>query len=227
MKTAEIPRLNFETLTLTDARVDLARAAQEKLGYKKLAQAIAIPGALLYQLRELAITPLVTARVQQYQASKVRKGMWSGTKEFWCAFAFEVFVVTLFIYSMRGAFNEKVAAFSSLHGGLNFVLGCIMVIGFAYTAFGAWLEIGHGKRIITEWAKAHIATYKGNVPEFALSKAIEIKNALPAVDFKVEYLVEHHEEKIRPLPDPFLVAYLGDEEYYIEVWDEKEYEVKM
>jgi hypothetical protein len=81
-----------------------------------------------------------------------------------------------------------------------------------------------GHRLVREWKTAYLEQYSGNVPEHALQKALEIKRAVPAVRFLVEYLQDSMEHSD---PDPFLVAVLGNERYYIEVWDEKEYERTM
>jgi len=55
-----------------------------------------------------------------------------------------------------------------------------------------------------------------DVPAFVLRKAIEIKRACPDVKLFVEALDE--------TPDPFLIAELGRETYYVEVWDEKDFD---
>jgi hypothetical protein len=58
------------------------------------------------------------------------------------------------------------------------------------------------------------------VPEFALSKAIEIKERLPKAEFYVDEL------KAVKRYDPFLVVVCGRERFYIDVWDERNFEVK-
>src|SRR5579859_4248639 len=55
------------------------------------------------------------------------------------------------------------------------------------------------------------------VPPFVLRKAIEIKRACPEVQLFVDAL--------RDDPDPFLVAQLGREKFWIECWDEREFEL--
>ena len=54
------------------------------------------------------------------------------------------------------------------------------------------------------------------VPPFVLRKAVQIARAAPEVLFFIERVANH--------ADPFLIAKLGREEYYIEVWDEADFE---
>jgi len=68
------------------------------------------------------------------------------------------------------------------------------------------------------WGETNIADAE-NVPPFVLRKAIDIKRACPEVKLMVE--------SISSDPDPFLVAKLGRETYYIEVWDEKDFEKEL
>lgn len=60
-----------------------------------------------------------------------------------------------------------------------------------------------------------------DVPEFVKAKAREIHNLLPDVRFTVEQL--RSEKKIY---DPFLIVSYADESYYVEVWEEPEFEQK-
>lgn len=61
--------------------------------------------------------------------------------------------------------------------------------------------------------------YSFPIPEFALRKAIQIRKEMPEVNFIVEQLTHN--------PDPFLVAVLNQERYYIEVWDEPKFEATL
>jgi hypothetical protein len=76
-----------------------------------------------------------------------------------------------------------------------------------------------GSFVRARWRKVPLAKYQGSVPEFALSRAIEIKERLPKVEFHVEELV------VDKRYDPFLIATCGRERFYIDVWDEREFEL--
>jgi len=67
------------------------------------------------------------------------------------------------------------------------------------------------------WNHARLTDYKQPIPEFVIRKAIQIKDALPDVQFFVHHLSE-------PKADPFLIAVFGYEMYYVEAWDEPGFE---
>jgi hypothetical protein len=67
------------------------------------------------------------------------------------------------------------------------------------------------------WHKQSLAEYGKAIPEFALELAIRLKEAMPEVHFSVQFLSE-------PKADPFLIAYVGKEIYYIAAWDEPRFE---
>jgi hypothetical protein len=60
-----------------------------------------------------------------------------------------------------------------------------------------------------------------DVPEFVKAKAAEIASRLPEATFTVEELRSE-----RRVYDPFLIVSYSDESYYIEVWDELDFECK-
>jgi hypothetical protein len=78
-----------------------------------------------------------------------------------------------------------------------------------------------GSIVHAHWRKIPLAKYKGTVPEFALSRAIEIKERLPKAEFFVEELV------VEKRYDPFLLVVRGRERFYIDVWDEREFEATL
>jgi hypothetical protein len=68
------------------------------------------------------------------------------------------------------------------------------------------------------WEEYKIAEYTRAIPAHVLMKAIQVKTALPTVQFLVDELV------VKEKADPFLIAMFRDEKYYIEVWDEPTFE---
>jgi len=70
------------------------------------------------------------------------------------------------------------------------------------------------------WNRVPIKEYHKAIPEFVVSKAIQVKEALPEVQVFVEELQYD--------PDPFLVVTCKNdnfiEQYYIEVWEEPQFE---
>jgi hypothetical protein len=60
-----------------------------------------------------------------------------------------------------------------------------------------------------------------DTPEYVKAKAAEIANLLPDATFTVEQLRSEKE-----IYDPFLIVSYADESYYVEVWEEPEFERK-
>jgi hypothetical protein len=71
------------------------------------------------------------------------------------------------------------------------------------------------------WKSKSLTGYVGEVPGFALETAQEVKMRCAEAIFHIEELVEN-----KRVIDPFLVAELGDERYYLEVWDEPSFDQK-
>ena len=69
------------------------------------------------------------------------------------------------------------------------------------------------------WLRSALGNCKEEVPLFALRKAVQVKKACPEAILEVDELIE--EKKVI---DPFLVARLDDEVYYLEVWKEPKFE---
>lgn len=73
--------------------------------------------------------------------------------------------------------------------------------------------------VTVEWKRCSLSTYNRKVEPFILSTAIEVKKRVPAAEFFVE------EVRVESKPyDPFLIVKLGEESYYIGVWDEPKFE---
>lgn len=73
---------------------------------------------------------------------------------------------------------------------------------------------------LATWSHTKLSDYTEPIPEFVLSKAVEIKEKLPTVEFHIHHLSI-------PKADPFLIAVLGKELYFVEVWDEPRFEGRV
>lgn len=73
--------------------------------------------------------------------------------------------------------------------------------------------------IDVSWKRIALGKCKEEVPLFALRKAVQVKKACPEVILEVDELIEE-----KKLIDPFLVARLDDETFYLEVWKEPKFE---
>lgn len=79
---------------------------------------------------------------------------------------------------------------------------------------------GTGSYARAQWRSVPLRRYDGEVPAFALSHALEIKERVPNAEFEVEEL------RVEKRYDPFLLVSLGRERFYIDVWDEAEFETR-
>lgn len=71
-----------------------------------------------------------------------------------------------------------------------------------------------------KWGATELSGYMEPIPEFVLSKAVQIKEKLPEVKLYVHHLNQ-------PKLDPFLIAAFGNEVYFVEVWDEPKFEGRL
>src|SRR2546422_7368723 len=88
------------------------------------------------------------------------------------------------------------------------------VIRFWYTLWGPHFYT------CLRWVRLPLEEVR-DAPEFVKAKAREIANLLPDATFTVEQL--RSEKKIY---DPFLIVSYAHESYYVEVWEEPEFERK-
>jgi hypothetical protein len=221
---SKLPRVKFthaSTSELDGERASLAKQAQSVLGYGKLAQALCQQDSLSYALRKLGIEPLVPSSVEIYKARKTRPGMWSG-KKIGMAYVASALtgasVVARIMESINWA-GPTVANILTIAGLA--VMAIILIAGLICLLDSSY----RGSRKTYSWRLLDIGSYAGNIPEFALDKAVRIKQECPEVTLMIELLYENTEHA--PTRDPFLVANLGGETFYIDVWDEKEYEAVL
>lgn len=85
---------------------------------------------------------------------------------------------------------------------------------YIYSHFRDW-TVGYFSA--ASWSHTSLESYEMPIPEFVLDKAIRIKEATPNVQFYIQHLSD-------PKADPFLIATLNKEIYYIEAWDEPRFE---
>lgn len=222
--TTTLPRMKFSqpSADLRDARVELATRADKVLGYKHLAQSIAAPGALLYTLHGLGIEPLIRSSVEAYKREKARPGMWSGTKlavRLWITAVIPLlsFLTLAYLWHAGTDFTPDPGIFLGTFGSV--VATVILLISGVVNA-------GGGERAVRDWVTFDLKGYKGTIPEFVLQKALLVAEHCPGTTFSVEQLRETIQDKVL-LPDPFLLVRYDGELYYLDVWEEKEYEVTL
>jgi len=233
MRAEQIERLQFSQYDepQTQLRNELATKAKDKLGYSYLATAISTPGSLLAALRKHKIQPLNPYSVDEYKLTKVQHHLRRSTVVLSASWG-------LLLLSVVGCVKLWLYA-QSLRGELAFwtsvILWCISLFILCPVTFSS-----HDKwrtpRKITTWQRVSLYGFQAAVPEFVLEKALTIKEDCPTVSFYIDQLITkvdaqdarrinaEKDAAILRRIDPFLVAQLNDEEYYIEVWNERAYE---
>jgi hypothetical protein len=223
--TTSIRRVKFTSGDLPDEREELARKSATMLGYHKLARSLVIPGTLLRAMRRLSIEPLTPSGVDDYKRRKARPGMWSARRQglVWMAISIALcFGLVRLIRALGwGDGTNPAILFPMIFGSVGMGASLIRASYLFCTV------TDRGSRITREWRRLPICEYAGTIPEFVLAKAIQLKAACPETVLTIDHLYEGIEVIERPTRDPFLVATLEDEEYYVDVWDEREYEAKL
>lgn len=245
MNATEIKRVPFAAFDddLMQSRAKLALEAKEKLGYSKMAQSVITPSSLLAALRKLDIEPLSNIDVENYKHSKekvfVRRSSWILLAH-WLTVVplLSVYGPSCAIYSLFNDFGHYNIA--PLWSVMSAVFGCIFAAGII--AWSCSITFGDERyktpRKLRLWWTYNLQGYPAAIPEFVLDKAVRIKEECPEAKFYIEHLVttidvkdaeeiKERKDRVMRQQDPFLVVQTADERYYIEVWDEKEYEARM
>lgn len=200
----------------------LGKEAAKVLRYPVLEHSLTPPPTtLLRALHALDITPLNILAVMQYKAEQLavvkaaNRVTWRSTD--WCLAAVRCVQGIGKGACLGGLIAVVTMALS------NSVLAYTLPIAIAATIggiFGVWFSIDELRQNAPRhrWVLQYLSTYRLPVPEFALRKALQVAKAVPDCELYVEFI-----ENV-PAGDPFLVAELGTERYWLEVWDEPKFE---
>lgn len=78
------------------------------------------------------------------------------------------------------------------------------------------------------WRMVNIREYTAEIPSFALDRAVKVVRTMGRVMPSVKYTVNVselvHHTKRTPHPDPFMVLTVRDQNFYLDVWDEPDFE---
>lgn len=229
MEAAEIQRMKFSHVDKDDSlllREDLARDARDLLDYRWLSLALQQEGSLLGTLRKLEMPPFDANSVKLYQRGKLKHGMWIGQK-------YAIFCLAMCV-ALIGAAVVCCREIYVLPGGswpipllivgttLSIVFALVMLVAACKGFFDPNYRVG---RVEQKWQQFDLNAYRGQVPDHVLATALQIRKALPGTSFVVETMMEG---EVR-LPDPFLIAQFetNHESYYVEVWDERDFQVRL
>lgn len=212
------PRLlEREAITVQDPtpelNLELAEEAARVLGYAKLKKTLAarkLIGELAEVLNQLDIQPFSRDSVERYKAEEPDAADLTDVPEF---FKRHRKLARIFLWLIP------------LWGGLS-------MIGIAGGWLISWqlavaslasilLLLAKGcefddrlAALFPTWERVLLPDYQEEVPLHVLEKAVAIKKQLPGADFYIEQRAK----------DPFLIVKCGEEEYYVEVWQELRFE---
>lgn len=209
------PVLEDADLALMKQKGELADKVNKLLGYNMLGftKKVKELGNALY---ELDIKPFSPSSVKKYKVKMLHTKHRDKVK--WQSLGAAMIVIAVAILP---GFYELFHKAPVLGETLSWILAISSLItGICMLAHAADF------RSQNEWRRISLAGYDEDVPEFALMRAVQIKEKVPAASFTVEYLV--HTESYQPKTvDPFLIVSLGDEQYYIDVWNEPQFEREL
>jgi hypothetical protein len=206
---------SFDNATLL-MRSELAQKAQALLKYNLLMPFAT--GELFQAIRKADVNILTSASVEQYKNKK------AGSQ--WYDF-FDRGRILGFLLAIAAIFADMIAyrisatsawVVPSVVGGGALTLLTVV--------FGSQLLCSRDLRTIVKrfWKTYNLEYYSHPIPEHLLAAAIAIKEQNPKTIFEVETFYVERTHRVPRQADPFLVAVLNQERYYIGVWEEAEYE---
>lgn len=220
MTTAEITRVPLEESATLALSTEVVGDAKKLLGYN--AAHVPVFGELSKALAKLGIQPLDRREVERYKRSKEYHGITNVQK---VTLVFVTWLCTVVGYVILWqATNMKAGDGATF---LHWMGGTAIVIISSFV-FGCWQDGRRRTRVTRDWKSYPINAYNGALPVFVLNTAVTLKREIPEVGLSVERLEETVSSWTPPraTPDPFLRATLGNEDYYVEVFDESEFEKK-
>lgn len=230
-----LTRVSLHSVVAADSRAMLIAKATALIKGRPLTDAVPLHDALL----KLAIEPLETTSVSAYKQSK-RKDVsrWSnGTIAGFVACIGSMVVAAILLRIGHLAPN------SSWQDVVGHVTGVLAALFGVPIAWYNWFDEKSTRRTVTDWTRHALVLqtdrYERNtsfelrdMPDFAIDRFIAVREACPSASFFVDALhtTDTHSTsraQARREADPFLVACLGDEEFYLDVWDEPQFERKI
>ncbi len=174
------------------------------------------PLTLYEALANLGISPFTMETVEKYKCKKVQN---LRVRAFLRIFGrhFVWVFLAIFLGFLVPAVLEILFNGQQIQAPFNWLLG-LSVIPLCACLMARWLcrEMPNGFLWIG-WNIIPIEYYKKPIPEFALYSAVELKKLCPKAQFFVEELY---------VDDPFLVVNYGGNLYWIEVWNEPDFNQK-
>lgn len=237
-----IPRLGFDVNLLEKARTLIGYSPRVLSQSEAVEQRAKAEGSLAYALEKLGIEPFSVDSVRNYQRLQVRRLERTGSNKFvqymhrggegtTCRYGETVVVSLGIVASILTTIGLMV--FFGWDGSkpASLLRLCLLPSVSVWAAWSIcmWARFKKAYAITARWNKPAAASYQAIIPEFAISRMVEVKEQLPNATFYIEELQGHKEElrteHHKPIPpDPFLVVEFQGVCAYLDVWEEPEFE---
>ena len=211
--------------------------AESKLGYKHPERdSKLVTGELAQALRVMGLKPFTPESVAHYKNSKTGMSLrkyWERTCEKINGFFNDGFGMVLLVITFIVAVVSFIAL--AFHCLIPLFIGQNLSWSYCFDYWGAYILIPilaaiglvcalcPTTKTSASWIKVSLNGYSSPVPEFALATAMEIHQRVPHVEIFIDELIVQRTNWPARQEDPFLVAKLYSEEFYVEVWAEPGY----
>lgn len=132
--------------------------------------------------------------------------------------------------TMRTSARDRALAANKVIEALD-AIGIELLVGVNRYMDEVRREVSIKTKKVWSWRDRHITNFSGIIPEFALERALQIRETLKTTELQEPtFYVSALEEEDRytgPSNDPFLyftVSECGDLRFYTDVWDEPKFE---
>ena len=229
----QLPELTMDE-SLLKMRNELGAKAYRVLQYKGIGSSIPF-GTIENALHKVGVAPFTKASVKLYQYKMLLESQRKVLlRNFICRDRGIVLVVITAILSFLSLIFGFVFGFTEKGPHLFSVVWSVLTSGWAVPVL-FWIPLllytnhvrdTYGPNVVAthRWVSIAIENYNREIPEFALSTAVQLAELLPYASFHIEELYQENLQLLRPTPDPFLVMDCGGVRYYLHVWDEPKFE---
>lgn len=168
------------------------------------------------KLHDLGIEPLKAAVVKAYQR---RKLVWENLKDLAPGLGMILGFCILSVLAFVGA--------AKMHSDTWSVVLGVTGVALIFPVICSSVSVFHDRRYLI-WQRSSLQDYQNEIPVFALERALTVDTGLQGsgicfTDLYVEFLGREAPKA----KDPFLVLRSNGRDYYLDVWEEGQFERKV
>lgn len=175
---------------------------------------------LVKALRRLDIMPFTQKSVARYK----KKVAWKATRIRERIVLILGFVGLGLLATALLSFIVGLSLFWTIGSTIMLKVGTVTIIGALLCGVTFGISMENMTRWEAVWNEHSLEYYTGQVPEFALQSALDLKRECSFSDVKLYFEIDEMTMQRKPRLDPFLIVYVsGGPKHYIEVWNEPKY----